>query len=275
MALSHHLFSAALPPYGIASVLYLWFVLGRSARLSRAAMVSLAIGLAVQTAATIVRGAELHRAPFTNLFESLSLLGWAVVAVYLVLEHRHRISALGAYVSVLALGLTAIASSMPNGTRTSLPPALQSNWSVIHVTSCILAYTGFVLAFGAALAQVVQSRLLKSKRISALQGHLPSLDVMDNLTYRLVALGWPMLTLGIITGALWAQAAWGSYWSWDPKETWSLITWLIFAAYLHVRIAQGWRGKWALRLVVLGFISVLITFVGVNLLAPGLHQHIW
>jgi cytochrome c-type biogenesis protein CcsB len=156
-----------------------------------------------------------------------------------------------------------------------LLPALRSHWSSIHVTSSLIGYASFALAFGATIGYMLQERMLKSKRINCLQKHLPPLDVMDHLAYRMVAIGFPMLTLGIVTGALWAQSAWNSFWSWDPKETWSLITWLVYAAYLHVRVVAGWRGSLAKRLLIVGFICVLITFFGVNFLSHGLHRYNW
>jgi len=143
----------------------------------------------------------------------------------------------------------------------------------VHIVSSLAAYASFVLAFGAAMGYMLQERLLKAKRITGLQRHLPSLDSLDVLAYRMVALGFPLLTLGIITGAIWAQTAQGAYWSWDPKETWSLVTWLVYAAYLHVRIVQGWRGKWSNRLLVIGFAAVLITYFGVTYFMTGYHSH--
>ena len=121
----------------------------------------------------------------------------------------------------------------------------------------------------------IQERMLKEKRISVIRRRLPSLDAADRFAYKMVSLGFPMLTVGIITGSLWAQTAWSSYWNWDPKETWSLITWLIYAAYLHVRIISHRRGKWANRLLVIGFLCVLMTFIGVNLVDSGLHTYRW
>ncbi len=120
---------------------------------------------------------------------------------------------------------------------------------------------------------LVQEHQLKSKRIGAITQRLPSLQVLDDLNYQSLTYGFPLLTLGIITGAIWAEYAWGRYWNWDPKETWSLITWLLYAALLHQRLTVGWRGRKAAIMAIAGFFAVLFTFLGVNLLLPGLHTY--
>lgn len=269
------LIDAALLLYSFAAVFYLWNILGGTDRLKRTASALAALGLLVHGITIAVVCVQLHRIAFTNLSESLMFLAWALVAIYLVMERKYRITALGAFATLASLCLIVVASSLPRSVNTALLPALQSHWSVIHVTSSLLGYASFTLAFGAALVYAIQERMLKTKRITVLQKHLPSLDVADHLAYKMVSIGFPMLTLGIITGALWAQSAWNSYWSWDPKETWALITWLVYAAYLHVRIVSRWRGRWANRLLVVGFLCVLATFVGANLLGRGLHKYNW
>lgn len=261
--------------YGAASVLYLWLVGGGSERVREAGVVAMALGLASHTGAIVSVGVALGRAPFTNLYESLLFWSWAMAGIYLVMARKHRITALGAFVSLAALAVLAAASFIPKGTNAALLPALRSHWSSIHVTTCLISYASYALGFGAAVAYVVQERLLKRKKINSLQKHLPSLDALDQLAYKMVSIGFPMLTLGVITGAMWAQSAWDSYWSWDPKETWSLITWLVYAAYLHVRIVHKWRGRWANRLLMVGFACVLVTFFAVNFLAHGLHRYSW
>ena len=269
------LFGIAMALYCGGAVLYLWSLVGGPGLMSRAGTASVGVGLAVHTAGIVVTGIELGRAPFANLFESLMFVAWALVGIYLLVQRTYRISAIGAFVSLTALGTMLFASAMPREVNSALAPALRSHWSSVHVAACLIGYAGFALAFAAALGYMLQERLLKAKRISVVQKHLPSLDAMDHLAYRMVSLAFPMLTVGIITGALWAQPAWGSYWSWDPKETWSLITWLVYAAYLHVRVVRGWRGKWANRLLVAGFGCMLITYFGVNFLGYGLHTYNW
>ncbi len=152
-----------------------------------------------------------------------------------------------------------------------LSPVLQSYWLGIHT---ILAFTGdaaFAMACGIGIMYLLQEYFVKKKKLGSLFHRLPSLQILDEINYRLITIGFPLLTLAIITGALWAESAWGSYWQWDPKEVWSLITWLIYALVLHVRLRAGWRGKRAAILSILGFIVVIITFFGVNLLLNSLH----
>jgi cytochrome c-type biogenesis protein CcsB len=205
-----------------------------------------------------------------NLLESLSVIAWALGAVYLLTTRRRSLPALGVYIGLIAaMALAACAvlvtPGMPRGHG-----SFNSPWMWVHIFSLLLSYGSFVLAFGAAVAYLAQVRLLKRKSFSAVQ-HMPPLETLDLLAYRLIALGFPLLSLGIITGALWAQTAWGSYWNWDPKETWSLITWLVYAAYLHTRVIQGWHGKWSNRLLIAGFACMLVTYVGILLFGHSLH----
>jgi cytochrome c-type biogenesis protein CcsB len=136
-----------------------------------------------------------------------------------------------------------------------------------------LGYASFAVAFGAAVIYLMQERFLKKRKISGLFQRLPSLDTLDDINYRCLTFGFPLLTVAIISGAIWAETAWGTYWSWDPKETWSLITWFVYAALLHGRLTTGWRGKKAAILAIIGFFVMLFTFLGVNLLMPGLHSY--
>jgi cytochrome c-type biogenesis protein CcsB len=131
----------------------------------------------------------------------------------------------------------------------------------------------FAVAFGAGIMYLLMERELKRKKLGAIFKRLPSLNVLDDINYRCLTIGFPLLTLGIITGSIWASLAWGSYWTWDPKEVWSLITWLLYAALLHGRMTVGWRGRKAAILAIVGFCAVLFTFLGVNLLLPGLHTY--
>jgi len=136
------------------------------------------------------------------------------------------------------------------------------------------AMTAFSIAFLAGLMYLLQERFLKSKSFNILYYKLPSLDLLDDLNYRAISFGFSLLTLGIITGSIWAEYAWGTYWNWEPKQTWSLIIWLFYAAMLHGRISVGWRGKKAAYLAIIGFLGVVFTFVGVNILLQGRHAFV-
>jgi cytochrome c-type biogenesis protein CcsB len=143
-----------------------------------------------------------------------------------------------------------------------LIPALQSNWLHIHVITCFVAYAAFVISFICGLLY-----LIKWKNV------VPPKEMLEEINYRSVMVGFPMLSAGILTGAVWAHYAWGSYWSWDPKETWSLITWIIYALFLHARFVKGWKGRRIAFISIIGFLSVIFTYFGVNFILSGLHSY--
>jgi cytochrome c-type biogenesis protein CcsB len=150
-----------------------------------------------------------------------------------------------------------------------LVPALQSNWLMMHVTVMILSYAALILGSLLSIGFLIISNGLQTNN------RLNLSKTLDNLSYRILGLGFPLLTIGILSGAVWANEAWGSYWSWDPKETWALLTWLVFAIYLHTRLTKGWEGKKPALIASLGFITVWICFLGVNLIGEGLHSYGW
>jgi cytochrome c-type biogenesis protein CcsB len=204
-------------------------------------------------------------APLSNLYESLVFFGWAVSLALLLARYRFGadiVVLLGLPIVFLILGGTFLVDDEIR----PLIPALQSNWLVIHVVTCFLGYAGFAVSFLAA------TLLLIVGNSEAIQKHFKDTKILDEIIYRSVLVGQPMLTLGIITGAIWADYAWGSYWSWDPKETWSLITWLVYSAFLHARLTRGWSGHRTAVLSVIGFGAVMFTYFGVNYL-PGLHSY--
>ncbi|MGC8862324.1 MAG: c-type cytochrome biogenesis protein CcsB [Armatimonadota bacterium] len=266
------LLCATLAFYCAAAVLYLW-TLGAGSDRAGPATALAAAGLAAHTGVLIARGIEQGRAPLTNLHDSISFAAWATMAIYLAARRVRRSAVFGGALSLVVLAAVVFGSTISGSTSEALVPALRSRWSTIHVVTSLLGYAGFALAFISAVGYVAQEKLLKAKRIDVFRNRLPSLDMLDRFAYSMVAVGFPMFTLGIVTGSLWAQNAWGSYWSWDPKETWSLITWLVYAAYLHVRMLLGRRGKLANRLLVAGFACVLMTFFGINLFAESLHAY--
>jgi cytochrome c-type biogenesis protein CcsB len=167
--------------------------------------------------------------------------------------------------------LLMLISSMLSREIKPLSPSLQSYWLGIHTVFAFLSNAAFALAFGIGLMYLVQERYVKTKNLGSLFGRLPSLQTLDEINYKLITFGFPLLTMAIITGALWAETAWGNYWNWDPRETWSLITWFIYAIVLHARLVAGWRGKRAALLSMLGFLTIIVAFFGVKLLKKGLH----
>jgi cytochrome c-type biogenesis protein CcsB len=236
------------------------------------------IGLIAQTVGLILRWLESYKmgighAPLSNLYESLIFFSWTIVLLYLIIEWRIKSRNLGAFVIPFAFFSMAFASFSPNVNARIQPliPALQSNWLISHVITCFFGYAALTIACGLGFMYLLKG-LEKGERPRLFFRLLPGREIVDELTYHSVVIGFIFLTLGIITGSVWAYSAWGSYWSWDPKETWSLITWLIYAAMLHSRFVHGWRGKRMAIMSIIGFTSVLFTYFGVNYL-PGLHSY--
>jgi cytochrome c-type biogenesis protein CcsB len=211
-------------------------------------------------------------APLSNLYESLVFFAWTVIAIYLLIERRYGTRIFGAFVTPLAFLAMAYASFSPGISSRIQPllPALKSNWLIAHVVACFIGYAAFAIAFGISVMY-----LMKQDGKRGAKGFLsrfPKSDELDDLNHRMILFGFLFLSAGIITGAVWANSAWGRYWGWDPKETWSLITWFVYATLLHARLMHGWQGKRVAYLSMIGFAAVLFTYFGVNLL-PGLHSY--
>ncbi len=264
------LFKIVLICYLVATILYLIQVVGRKENLGKTARWVLLAGAIIQFITFITRFIQLGHTPVTTLHESLSFFAWCMVAFYLFFDLRYRLSVMGAFSSGLAV-ITMLGSGIAPNAVEPLNPALNSWWFPLHVTFAFLGNAAFALAFGAGIMYLLQDRMLKSKRFSTLYYRLPSLDTLDNINYRALSFGFPLMTLGIITGAAWAESVWGTYWSWDPKETWALMTWFVYAALLHGRMSIGWRGRRAAIFAIIGFACLLFTFLGANLFLNGMH----
>ena len=258
--------------YFAATVTYLASLIKPQQVLGRIALWLSSAGLAIHCIFTIDRFIEAGHTPITNLHESLSFFSLAIVAVFIIFLRAYRVAILGAFVMPVALILMLVSFGFTTAI-TPLNPALKSKWLAVHTTMAFLGYAIFAIAFGAAIMYLIQERFLKKKKLGALYQKLPSLDTLDDINYRCLTFGFPLLTFAIISGAIWAETAWGTYWSWDPKETWSLITWFVYAALLHGRLTTGWRGRKAAIFSIIGFFVLLFTFLGVNLLLPGLHSY--
>ena len=204
-------------------------------------------------------------APLSNLYESLIFFAWALALALIVIRWRYKAD-LVVLVGLPIVFLIMASTFLLDDTIKPLIPALQSNWLVAHVFTCFLGYACFAISF------VASGLLILGQSSDAAGRRLPAGRLLDEIVYKSVLVGFPMLTIGIITGAAWADYAWGSYWSWDPKETWSLVTWFVYAAFLHARFARGWSGNRTALLSLLGFVAVLFTYFGVNYL-PGLHSY--
>ena len=243
--------------------------------------------------------------PLSNLYESLLFLTWMLLTIYLYIETKTKSKLIGSVLIPVTLFISGFANLTlsPEMQKASpLVPALQSNWLMMHVSMMLLSYSTLIIGSLLCLLFLVISRykdvdlkiidnsslplynimldyyeaklVAPSTEISEL-GKLKLLQSLDNWSYRIIGLGFPFLTIGIISGGVWANEAWGSYWSWDPKETWALITWLVFATYLHARITKGWEGKKTAILGSLGFFVIWVCYLGVNFLGKGLHSYGW
>lgn len=249
--------------------------------------------------------------PLSNLYESLIFLTWCLTFIQILVERTNKnklISAINVPIALLTLSFASIC--LPNSMKIAVPlvPALRSNWLVMHVTIMIISYATLIigsllsilflivsngkqidiqgnsynnnkkilLKYGSNnLNNIFNSKKNYTDNISKMYNRISLLQSIDNLSYRTIGLGFPLLTIGIISGAVWANEAWGTYWSWDPKETWALITWLIFAIYLHSRLHQSWKGKKPAIIASIGFILIWICYLGVNFLGKGLHSYGW
>ncbi|MBW1731258.1 MAG: c-type cytochrome biogenesis protein CcsB [Deltaproteobacteria bacterium] len=264
--------------YFAAFLFYLCMMIMNKETFGRLASIISFLGLLTHAFAIGLRWYESYElgighAPFSNLYESLIFFSWTVILLYLLVEWRTKNKTLGVFVTPLAFLAMAYASFSPsiNSKIQPLIPALKSNWLIAHVITCFFGYAAFGLSFGLSLMYLIkQSKGAKNSNLFLRL--IPKITVLDELNYQVVVIGFLMLTLGIITGSVWAHSAWGSYWSWDPKETWSLITWLVYALVLHSRMVRGWRGKRIAFLCIVGFSCVLFTYFGVNYLA-GLHSY--
>ena len=264
--------------YFASFMLYLlMMVMGKEFFGRLATFVTLA-GLLGQSLAIVLRWIESYdlgigHAPLSNLYESLIFFAWTVVFFYLLIEWRTKNRSLGAFATPLAFLAMAYASYSPTISSRIQPlvPALKSNWLIAHVLTCFFGYAAFGIAFGLSLMYLLKKRE-NPQSSNIFIRIIPESSILEDMSYQMVVIGFLLLTLGIITGSVWAHSAWGSYWSWDPKETWSLITWLVYAALLHSRMVRGWKGNKLALLSIIGFSCVLFTYFGVNYLA-GLHSY--
>ena len=265
--------------YLFTMVLYFYHLFFRSKKLGLVIKSITIVGLLAHTAGLIIRWIESYQLgyghiPLSNMYETLVSMSWCTVLVLLVMEQKFKTDILGVFVFPIVSIAMAYASLSPNVQDEIEPliPALQSNWLTYHVLTCFLGYAAFAISFGSSIAFLIKNRK-GGESSGGDPGLLPDINLLDEIIYKANAVGFMLLGIGIITGAVWANYAWGSYWSWDPKETWSLITWLIYATFLHARLTRGWRGSKTAILSIIGFCAVIFTFLGVNYVLSGLHSY--
>ncbi len=275
------LFNVTTFAYLVSMLLFFAFLASRNKSLGTGGITVAYLGLLAQTTAIILRWKESYdmgvgHAPLSNLYESVVFFSWTIVLIFALLDIKYKYRVIGAFVMPFALLGMAWAQLGMNTGIEPLVPALQSNWLLYHVITCFLGYAAFAVACGISIMYLIKAKHDASGQNageSSVMSMFPPIKVLDDLNYRAIMVGFPLLTLGIITGAAWANYAWGTYWSWDPKETWSLIVWFVYAAFLHARITKGWVGKRAAWLSVIGFAATIFCYLGVNLFLSGLHSY--
>jgi cytochrome c-type biogenesis protein CcsB len=275
---SSYILSITTYAYGLAAFLYISALVFRKPAIAFPARLAVIAAVGLHLFGFIFRWVESYQmgvghAPLSNQYESYIFFAMTIGMLYLYIELRYRNRMVGAFAMPLAFLFMAYASLSPNISDRIQPliPALKSNWLIAHVITCFIGYAAFAVAFGVGIMYLCKSG--REDRTDGMLALFPDLRVMDELTYQMVMFGFLFLTVGIITGSVWANSAWGTYWSWDPKETWSLITWFIYATMLHARTMRGWSGRRIAILAIIGFSAVLFTYIGVNRLLPGLHAY--
>ncbi len=262
----------ALACYAFAAALFVTDRIRRAARVTGWAVALLGAGAAFHALDLAARGLQAGNIPVTNFAESLSFLAWLVALAGLIMIVRFQMAVIGAYVGG-AVTIALVASSLTmRGGRIVIPATLRSVWLPIHVTLAFLGYALFVLAATVSLVYLAYEKRLKAKRpMDPAEARAPSLEKLDRINFHLLGWGFMLLSLAILSGAIWADATWGHFWSWEPKESWSLAIWILYAGLLESRLAIGWRGRRAAALTIVVFTVLVGSFVGLSLIFPGKH----
>lgn len=237
----------------------------------RSAYWILVCGFLCHTAFLVLMYHRLGTVPVLDLKSALSFFSWSIILVYLVFQIRTRLMVLGSFVAPFSAFLMIISTTMP-WMEGSVKPLFKSFWLTVHVGTVFIGNGLFTMCFLAAVMYLIQDRQIKQKRLGSFYKRLPSLATLDSINYYSLVSGFPFLSAGMITGSVYAQYALGTYWQWDPKEVWSLVTWLFYAVLLHERVVVGWRGKRAAVMSIICFCFLVFTFLGVSLLMGGYHS---
>ncbi len=269
LSIESTMFNITIAMYLVSMVLYFLFFTMKKEKMGNYATQIVKIGLVFHTIALIARTIGAGRLPLTNQYEFATSFAWGIALCFVFFEKKFDFRAMGTFVLPIIFIIIGYAAMQNKGVR-PLMPALQSNWLSIHVATAVISYGAFGVACGVSGMYLLRE---KFKQDDFFVKHIPSLEKLDIISYRTISLGYLFLTLVMVTGAIWAESAWGRYWAWDPKETWSFITWIIYSVYLHARIVKGWKGRKAALFSVIGFICVLFTYIGVNTLLPSIHSY--
>lgn len=265
-----YVFAASILLYILSAATYFAYLFLQRDLLQRIGCIMLIAGFAAQTVLIGWAFAASGHVPVNNLHETLSMTAWALVGVFLALHAKFRLKILGIYAAPLAVFIMLAATQFP---REPLQPEnlLKGVWLVIHIFTIFAGDAAFALAAGVGALYLIQERNIKTKTRGFFFKRLPSLDLLDSTGYACIVSGFTLLTIGLITGMVYAKIIWGRFWGWDVKEVWSAVTWIFYAVLLHERLAVGWRGRRAAVMAIIGFGVLLFTFLGVNFLLQGHH----
>ena len=268
MTIDELFFYAALGGYLVGALHYLLYVVKPNPLIGRVATAATLIGFAAHSLSHVFRVYALKRPPLSSPYESLSFLAWAIVLIYLVTERRYRDRILGAFVLPLVVLAGSGAAALPPQVA-ELVPKLQGVGLWSHVAMALFGNAAFAMTFCAGLMYLIQERRLKSRQLGGVRFRLPSLELLDDVGFKSILFGFPLLTLALISGTLWAEQSRGSFFTWRPREIWSVVSWVIYGGLLYARVSVGWRGRKAALLAILGFTFVLFTFIGVKVFKVG------
>lgn len=257
--MSQIIFYVTLLVYTIATAAYAVFFFSQRKDVRRIARAILFAAGILHTLYLVTRYFVAGHTPLTSNHDVVSFFAWSVAWGFLAFRWRYQVKNFGSFVSLLITVLLAVAAASSSQTR-ELPPEMRIFWLPVHASIVIMAYGFLAMAFCGGIMYLLQERELKGRRFGMFFSRLPSLDSLDNLIQHCLSIGFPLMTIGMITGSLWAKQAFGAFWSWDPKETWSLVTWFLYAGILHQRFTVGWRGRRVAILVIVGFAVSLIAF---------------
>ncbi|WP_028583371.1 c-type cytochrome biogenesis protein CcsB [Desulfogranum mediterraneum] len=270
--MSFVLFQISCIVYLLSTATYMVYFFSEKKQIRQLARQVFFVAAALHTLNILFRYLEAGHTPITSHHETISFFAWATAWSYLSFRWRYTVKNLGTFVSMLVVLLMLVAAF---SSREIIPlsPVLQSWWLPVHASITLVAYAFLALSCIGGLMYLLQEREIKQKRFGLFYSRLPSLEVLDKLNHHCLSAGFPLLTLGLVTGILWAKQAWGAYWHWDPKETWSLVTWFLYAGVMHQRFTIGWRGRRAAMISIIAFVSAMFTLWGVSFLMKGVHTY--
>ena len=267
-----NLFYIAFVCYSVTMIIYFLSFWKKTGILVKTGSVLLIFGFVFQLIGLVIRSINAKFMPVTNMYEALNFFSCTIVLSYIIIEKKFKNRSFGVFILPVVFLLMAC-SSLPTTSKEIVPliPALRSQWLFWHVVLSFIGEAAFALAFGTSIMYLIRQ---KSKEESFISRVFPSPSMLDEISYRAIIIGFPIFSIGaLIFGAIWAKYAWGDYWSWDPKETWALVTWIVYALYLHARRVHGWKGNITAWISIVGFLATMFTLFGVNYLLSGLHSY--